>query len=471
MPLTFETNWHADTQFASPRPRRCGRGAHGPLSLLDATSHPTVQLFSRMHVDDIVRVCLVSAAQPRAGGVYNCVDDRPAPGHEVVSYASLLLGVEPPPLIPFEEAELSAMARSFYSECRYIRNALIKREFGFELMYPTYREGYTAQLSQEAASDGTGGGSAWPLQVPSLWGFWATSAAHAPALQVVLVDNGSLRAASTLHLRAVASRIARDPRFRGAAVHPTSARWSDRVDAADLDGHPAEIFLDCIRRLGGAGASSVIVVPFFFGPSATVTDFCPQQARLAMNEYVNLAVKMAPPLHCPCPYLDRLLPPERRCRGADDRLARAVLARVLQTVSRAGMSRPHVFLCDHGTPTRSVNAARQAVSAQLRTLLAGQAVAVEPCSMERRPGREYDFNAPLLEDAIIAVDADKADGIVVALLFLSPGKHAGPGGDIATIIKEANISPGLAVEVTEVTGSDPLITDIILDRVDQAVGL
>ena len=424
-----------------------------------------------MHVDDIVRVCLCSAAQPRAGGIYNCVDDRPAPGHEVVTYASSLLGVEPPPLIPFEEAELSDMARSFYSECRYIRNALVKREFGFELMYPTYREGYTAQLSQEATAGGGAGGSTWSPQLPDAWRSWATRAVRTPALQVVLVDNGSVRAASTLHLRAAASRIARDPRFRGAAVHPTSARWSDRVDAADLDGQPAEIFLHCLRRLGGAGASSVIVVPFFFGPSATITDFCPQQARLAMNEFVDLTVTMAPPLHCPCPYLDRLLPSERRCRGADDRIARAILARVLKAASRAGFSRPHVFLCDHGTPTRSVNAARQAVSAQLRLLLGGDAAAVEPCSMERRPAREYDFNAPLLEDAIGTVDVDKADGIVVALLFLSPGKHAGPGGDIATIIKESVISPGLGVEVTEVIGSDPLIADIILDRIEQAVGL
>ena len=92
--------------------------------------------------------------------------------------------------------------------------------------------------------------------------------------------------------------------------------------------------------------------------------------------------------------------------------------------------------------------------------------------MERcRAGPDFAFNEPLLETAVATVDPQAADGIVIALLFLSPGKHAGAGGDIATIIAEAATPPGLRVEVTEVIGADPLVVDILADRVDQAVGL
>jgi len=60
------------------------------------------------------------------------------------------LGVEPPPEIPFEEAELSDMAKSFYRDNKRVRNDRIKRELGVRLTYPTYREGLAAQLAAEA---------------------------------------------------------------------------------------------------------------------------------------------------------------------------------------------------------------------------------------------------------------------------------------------------------------------------------
>ncbi len=58
--------------------------------------------------------------------------------------AAELCGVAPPPEIPFESAELTPMARSFYGESKRVRSALIRSELGVELRYPTYREGLTA---------------------------------------------------------------------------------------------------------------------------------------------------------------------------------------------------------------------------------------------------------------------------------------------------------------------------------------
>jgi hypothetical protein len=61
-----------------------------------------------------------------------------------VAFAARLLGREPPPLVPFEEAELSPMARSFYGANRRVANRRMKGELGVELAYPTYREGLAA---------------------------------------------------------------------------------------------------------------------------------------------------------------------------------------------------------------------------------------------------------------------------------------------------------------------------------------
>lgn len=99
------------------------------------------QVFNRIHVDDIANVLEASVDRPRAGGIYNVADDEPAPPQDVVTYACELLGVEPPPEVAFENADLSPMGRSFYAENKRVSNRLIKRELGVALDYPTYREG------------------------------------------------------------------------------------------------------------------------------------------------------------------------------------------------------------------------------------------------------------------------------------------------------------------------------------------
>jgi hypothetical protein len=102
------------------------------------------QVFNRIHVEDIASVLEASIARPRASAIYNVADDEPAPPEDVVTYAAELLGIEPPPEVPFEEADLTPMARSFYGDSRRISNALIKSELGVRLAYPNYRQGLKA---------------------------------------------------------------------------------------------------------------------------------------------------------------------------------------------------------------------------------------------------------------------------------------------------------------------------------------
>lgn len=106
------------------------------------------QVFSRIHVEDIAGVLEASMARPDPGAAYNVCDDDPAPPADVITYACELLGVTPPPEVPFEQADLSPMARSFYDDNKRVDNAKIKRVLGVTLRYPDYREGLRAILAR-----------------------------------------------------------------------------------------------------------------------------------------------------------------------------------------------------------------------------------------------------------------------------------------------------------------------------------
>jgi nucleoside-diphosphate-sugar epimerase len=130
-----------------------GPGRSALDKLLAGTARRIVkpsQVFNRIHVEDIVSVLEASIARPRAGAIYNVADDEPAPPEDVIAYGAELLGIEPPPEVPFEDADLSPMARSFYGDSRRISNALIKSELGVRLAYPNYREGLKALVPRRS---------------------------------------------------------------------------------------------------------------------------------------------------------------------------------------------------------------------------------------------------------------------------------------------------------------------------------
>ena len=110
----------------------------------------TEQVFSRTHVEDIAQVLAASIAQPAPGTAYNICDDDPAPPQDVIAHAAELLGAPVPPAIPFETAEMTPMARSFYAESKRVRNDRIKDELGVQLRFRTYREGLAALLADDS---------------------------------------------------------------------------------------------------------------------------------------------------------------------------------------------------------------------------------------------------------------------------------------------------------------------------------
>lgn len=126
-----------------------GRG-RGPQNKLKTGTARRInkpgQFFNRAHVSDIASVLALSMNKPNPGSIYNVVDDEPAPPQDVLAYTAELMGIKPPPLISFEDADLTDMARSFYTDNKRVSNKKIKSELGAELKYPTYREGIKASL-------------------------------------------------------------------------------------------------------------------------------------------------------------------------------------------------------------------------------------------------------------------------------------------------------------------------------------
>lgn len=123
-----------------------GPGRNALKSIADGKARRIVkpgQVFNRIHVDDIAAT-LAAAVEKNATGIFNLTDDEPAPPQDVVAAAAELMGVAPPPEVPFAEADLSPMGRSFYGENKRVLNRRIRDELGVALSYPTYRDGLAA---------------------------------------------------------------------------------------------------------------------------------------------------------------------------------------------------------------------------------------------------------------------------------------------------------------------------------------
>lgn len=101
------------------------------------------QVFNRIHVGDIGRITAL-AALSKLEGTYNLADTEPAPPQDLVTYAAELMGIAPPPEQPFETAQMTEMARSFYGDNKRVSSKRVLAALGTELEFPTYREGLDA---------------------------------------------------------------------------------------------------------------------------------------------------------------------------------------------------------------------------------------------------------------------------------------------------------------------------------------
>jgi sirohydrochlorin ferrochelatase len=268
---------------------------------------------------------------------------------------------------------------------------------------------------------------------------------------ILLVDNGSTRAAATLSLRRIASDLAATIMR---PVYPVSLQHANKIPPDQIDGQTADVFPDFLRAQLKRGVRDFIVVPLFFGRSRALTSFIPEQVASLIETFGPFRLRQA----------DVLVPmPE-----GEPLLADILADHVAQCSAQLGAEPDHVVVVDHGSPLPEITAVRAQVTMGLRERLPG-GVSLGQAVMERRTGAEYDFNGQLLGDLLAAYAGQQPDcTVALAMMFISPGRHAGPGGDIEAICREAMArNPGLRVGISPLVGEHPLLIEILEARLRQ----
>lgn len=276
--------------------------------------------------------------------------------------------------------------------------------------------------------------------------------------RVLLMDNGSLEPASTLQLRAIARALAERLGWPG-AVFPVSLAHSEKIPVESLEGRPAELFTAALDRGLREGIGEFVVVPQFVGPSHALTRHVPAALAERKKKFPALRATVTPPLFAP----------------GELRLGEMLAEHVREQLGSGG-ERPRVAVVDHGSPASAVAEARDRVTAQVRALLGDAVGEVAACSMERQPGAAFAFNEPLIE-ALLTRPEWRSGPLIVAMLFIAPGRHAGRDGDVARIVRAARGKKGgegdteaADVRFTRLLGQNPRIVEILADRVRAAVG-
>lgn len=275
---------------------------------------------------------------------------------------------------------------------------------------------------------------------------------------IVLLDNGSLRPESTLRLRKLASELGK---ALGETVHPVSLLHSSKVPSDSLGGIEAETWRRFLRQRLEAGVSRVRLVPLFFGPSSAISDYLPKVTSEVVGSLGRGRVLVAKTL------LDPTAPEEDSVAV----LLRDLVIQQLDTLLDDGLAQG-VVLVDHGSPLASVAACRDRVAGQLGELLASRRLPVVAASMERREGDEYAFNEPLLESALEQARLLGWQRLLLSYLFFSPGRHAGPGGDIDEIVAKSRfVREGGVVLSMPLVGESPQLVDLLVRRYRESFGV
>jgi len=104
--------------------------------------------FSWVHLDDAASATVLAVEQ-RANGVFNIVDDEPTPVSEWLPYLAACVGAKRPLRIPkwLVRPLAGEMGVAIMTEGRPFSNAKAKRELGWELRYPTWREGFKEEAA------------------------------------------------------------------------------------------------------------------------------------------------------------------------------------------------------------------------------------------------------------------------------------------------------------------------------------
>jgi sirohydrochlorin ferrochelatase len=199
---------------------------------------------------------------------------------------------------------------------------------------------------------------------------------------------------------------------------------------------PALIFEQAVQQAKLDGIDELVVIPLFIGPSRAITEYIPKVFADTQPGAVKLSIR------------DPLFGPE-------------LISMLIDNLKSTGWTKGSgtVYLCDHGSPIPEVTRCRNFFASVIRTRLGLKDDELIACSMERREGAEYDFNKPLLQDALQQAKGEA----VILMLFLLPGRHAGAEGDVATIV-QAHAPEGLSWKLSPLLGTHPALPALLFRR-------
>jgi sirohydrochlorin ferrochelatase len=256
---------------------------------------------------------------------------------------------------------------------------------------------------------------------------------------IALVDNGSLEPAAHRNLRALAAALSERV---GVPVHPVSWKHSNRIRADLLDGHPAWTLTPWVSAQVDRGERELVFIPFFVSAQGAIGSALRQDLEHLQSALGSFRFAFTGGL------------------AAHRTLVRIVVDRIRETIALSRLQQPPVIIVDHGGPSEASAALRNAVAAEVAHELRAEIGALTAASLE---GEAYAHNRPLFVDALASPGFDRGD-VVVAPLFLAPGRHAGPKGDLAEIAAEAeDRSAPLRCHFTPLVGNHPLVLDVLAD--------
>lgn len=259
-----------------------------------------------------------------------------------------------------------------------------------------------------------------------------------------LVDNGSLRPESVFYMREVATRLEESI---GVPIESFGIMHSHKIDISKLGGVRGMSMESFFISKEAEKCKHLRLLPMFIGPSLAITDWLYNKLTAWKQLGNDRTFLIADPLF----------------RKGDQRITNALAEYIITLILENNKTKPFVVLVDHGTPLREVNHVREEIGKNLERKLTGLISGFSTACMERREGSQYDFNDPLLEKLLKEIISSGNSKVIIAQLFLGPGRHAGAHGDIAKICQPF-IENGIQVERTPILGKHALILEILADR-------
>ena len=257
-------------------------------------------------------------------------------------------------------------------------------------------------------------------------------------MTIALIDNGSVEPDAHRNLRAVAAGISE---HTGEAIEAVSWKHSDRIEAAALDGVAAHTLKPWLRRKLSEGEREFTFIPFFISDQGAIGSALRSDIEAIRLGETRFTYAFTPGL-------------------ARAGAVTAIAADRIRTAAR-GLEKPAVIVVDHGGPSRASAALRDRVAADLRQALGDEVGPLAAASMESPEGDAYLFNRPLLLELLSTAPYNQGT-VVIAPLFLSPGRHAGPQGDLRQIADAARAQfPGLECRFTELIGTHLLAVETL----------